>query len=128
MSADVKCRICKQLCAPARRYVLYNIQGDYTPTALIFFKAYNMRIRRDKPELSRHCCRNCRNKANAAVSKNKKFKENLSPREKRKAFPSSPNMVGSPRSPPSKAAKVSETGWRSTSRSLQFYNNTDQVC
>ena len=96
MSVDeqtVRCRICKQLCPPARRYVLYNMQGDYTPASLLFLKAYNMRIRLDKPELSRHCCRNCRNNANTIVNKTKVFKESISPRERKKSFPVSPNVV-----------------------------------
>ena len=124
----VPCRICKELCPPARRYVLYNVQGDYTPTSLPFLKAYNMRIRRDKPKLSRHCCRNCRNNANTIVNKNKVFKQSISIRERKKSFPASPNVVTSPRSPPSKREKVSGTGSGLVSRSLNFYYNTNRVC
>ncbi len=46
MSGEVRCRICNGVCPPARRYVLYNAENDYTSTAILFFKAYGLFIRR----------------------------------------------------------------------------------
>ncbi|CAB4018499.1 Hypothetical predicted protein [Paramuricea clavata] len=123
MSGEVRCRICNGVCPPARRYVLYNAENDYTSTAMLFFKAYGLSIRRDKPGLSRHCCRNCRNNANRAVEKIKSYKENISPRGKRKTIPSSPNSI---RSPPSKTSRPNERNCRFSARSLQFSNDKAQ--
>jgi hypothetical protein len=52
MSTEVRCRIYKELCPPARRNVLFSaVQKVIIHQSDSLFKAYSLSIRQDKPEL-----------------------------------------------------------------------------